>query len=267
MDQEPLSYIRYLNVDALLSQQQCRSNHHDEMLFIIIHQVYELWFKEILHELDAILRCFHQDDAPQALKVLNRIVTIQKVLVTQIDVLETMTPTEFAAFRDQLRPASGFQSAQFREVEFLSGLKNPAFLTMFKDIPDAFARLEDRMNAPTLYDGFLGLLSRRGFAIAPHVLNRTVRDPYTPDNSVLDALETIYTQIRPHYDLYLLSEALLNYEENISLWRFRHVKMVERTIGSKTGTGGSSGAAYLYSTLEAKCFPELWQVRNRLGSY
>ncbi len=262
-----LTYERYLQVPALLSLQHLLSPHHDEMLFILIHQIYELWFKCILHELQEVMACFERNDVQRSCKVLNRVLNIQKVLVTQIDVLETMTPVEFAEFRENLRPASGFQSIQFREVEFLSGLKNVALIALLELDEEARARLEKRRLQPTLYDCFLRLLHRRGFPISDTVLNRDVSTPYGSDPAVLSAIEAIYRDTEHQYDLYLLCEALLSYDENIALWRYRHIQMVERTIGKKPGTGGSPGVEYLSTTLNKRCFPELWEVRTLLGAY
>ncbi len=264
---QAIDYESYLKVPELLSLQQLLSQHHDETLFILIHQVHELWFKEILHELNEVVRCFNADDIQRSVKVLHRILTVQKVLVAQIDVLETMTPIEFAAFRDHLRPASGFQSVQFREIEFFSGLKNHYFLKAFANQPNALERLEAHLAAPTLYDHFIRLLARRGFEIPQDVLERDVKEPYQSHEKVLHAIETIYQNTQRYFDLYTLCEALLSFDENFSFWRFRHLKMVERTIGMKTGTGGSSGAKYLASTIEGRFFPELWEVRNLIGTY
>lgn len=268
LTEDKLTYESYLKVPELLGLQTLLSPHHDEMLFILIHQVYELWFKELLHELDEVVRCFNTQNIQRAVKVLNRVTTIQDVLVTQISVLETMTPNEFAEFRDKLRPASGFQSVQFREVEFLSGLKNPRFMTFFEHLPEALARLQKRYEAPTLYQHFLRLLNEAGFAgIDASLWEDPLKSPPHEHEPVLSALESIYRNPQAHYELYMLCESLVTYDENLSLWRYRHVKMVERTIGTKTGTGGSSGAQYLKSTLDDKCFPDLWEVRNRIGSY
>jgi tryptophan 2,3-dioxygenase len=265
LSSDRLNYESYLKIPELLSLQQLLSTHHDEMLFIQIHQTYELWFKQIFHELGELIRCFQNKDVQRSIKVLGRIHTIQEVLIKQIDILETMTPTEFAEFRDKLRPASGFQSVQFREIEFMSGLKNPYFLKMFSDLPSPQQRLAKQMMAPTLYDHFLKMLSERGFSIPESILKRDVSQPYERNADVLSVIEQIYKTCS-HYDLYMLCEALLNYDENFRLWRFRHIVMVERTIGMKSGTGGSAGAKYLASTLESRFFPELWEVRTIIGT-
>ncbi len=250
-----LSYGSYLHVEELLALQQPLSQppHHDEMLFIIIHQVYELWFKQLLHELDAAVRALDADDATRTMKIFRRVHAIQRLLEEQVDVLETMTPQEFNQFRDNLRPASGFQSVQFRELEFLCGIRRTETLRHIETDAAQRARLERRLREPSLYDHVKAFLSRRGFA--------------THDAAaVLETFRTIYTNERDYYDLYLLSEDLIEFDERLLLWRSRHVRMVERMIGRKTGTGGSSGVDYLRGTLEYKCFPELWEVRTLLGS-
>ncbi len=267
LSHDQVNYMTYLKVSELLDLQGLLSTHHDEMLFIVIHQVFELWFKQIMHELEELIRCFEADNIQRGIKVINRITTIQKVLITQIDVLETMTPTEFSEFRDNLRPASGFQSVQFREIEFLCGLKNENILNMFSGMPLLKARLEKWVGVPTIYDHFIRVLARRGFTIPDGVLNRNVQEPYQTNEAVLAAIEVIYKQPEAHYDLYTLCEALLNFDENFNLWRYRHVKMVERTIGMKTGTGGSAGAKYLMGTITSRFFPELWDVRALIGTY
>lgn len=250
-----LSYGSYLEVDALLNLQHplSRPEHHDEMLFIVIHQVYELWFKLMLHELDATMEALDRDDLLRVAKHFRRIHAIQRVLEQQIDVLETMTPQEFNQFRDNLNPASGFQSVQFREIEFLCGLRREDVLK-YVELDDAQrARLERRRREPSLYDRFKNVLRRRGFAAD------------TPE-ALLEALRRIYVEEREHYDLHLLLEDMVEFDERLLLWRGRHVRMVERMIGRKRGTGGSLGAAYLARTLDDKLFPELWEVRTLLGS-
>jgi tryptophan 2,3-dioxygenase len=250
-----LSYGSYLNIDRLLDLQHplSRPEHHDEMLFIIIHQVYELWFKQLLHELGAAIDALDRDDLLRARKNFHRIHTIQRLIEQQIDVLETMTPQEFNAFRDHLNPASGFQSIQFREIEFLCGVRRTETLAHIEMDGAQRARLERRLQEPSLYDHVKALLSRRGFATEPN-------------EPLIESLRVIYTQTTSHDDLYLLMEDLIEYDERFLLWRGRHVRMVERMIGQRTGTGGSSGAKYLHGTLEHRFFPELWDVRTRLGS-
>jgi tryptophan 2,3-dioxygenase len=251
---ERVSYGSYLHVKPLLELQQPLSDpaHHDEMLFIVIHQVYELWFKQILHELDAAMTSIDAGDLLRTSKRFRRIDAIQRLLEQQVDVLETMTPQEFNQFRDNLNPASGFQSVQFREIEFASGLQRPSILQSIELDPAQRERLERRMREPTLYDRAKSLLQRRGFAVATH-------------DELIETFRTIYTREDEFYDLYLFLEELIEFDERLLLWRGRHVRMVERMIGGKMGTGGSPGAAYLARTLEYKLFPELWEVRTLLG--
>jgi tryptophan 2,3-dioxygenase len=266
-----ITYGSYLKVPELLALQERVSEpkHHDEMLFIIVHQVHELWFKQVLHELEAVRACLDGDRPLAALKSLKRIHTIQRVLVEQIDVLETMTPQEFNAFRSLLRPASGFQSMQFREIEFLSGGGNPAVLAHM--VEDAGrARVEQRRKEPTIYEAFLSLLLRRGASIPPALVATpgASRPPRAPDAEVVAAFKEIYeraTDNPQRYEIYLLAEAFIDYDELFLHWRARHVRMVERTIGMKQGTGGSEGARYLHQTIDSKFFPELWEVRTVLG--
>jgi tryptophan 2,3-dioxygenase len=252
--QQQLSYGSYLQVDELLSLQRPLSSppHHDEMLFIVIHQVYELWFKQLLHEITAVLGALDRDELLPAAKHFRRIHTIQRLLEQQIDVLETMTPQEFNAFRSHLNPASGFQSIQFREMEFVCGVRRTDTLKYIQTTDAQRARLERRLQEPSLYDKVKALLRRRGFATNTH-------------EELLETYKAIYENTQAHYDLYLLLEDLIEFDERFLLWRGRHVRMVERMIGAKKGTGGSLGAAYLSTTLEHRFFPELWEVRTLLG--
>jgi tryptophan 2,3-dioxygenase len=249
-----LTYSSYLKVEELLDLQRrlSRPEHHDEMLFIIIHQVYELWFKQLLHELDATMDALDRDELLRVSKYFRRIHTIQRLLESQVDILETMTPQEFNTFRDNLNPASGFQSIQFREIEFLSGVRRTETLAHIQMDDAQRARLDARLAAPSLYDRVKALLARRGFASEA-------------GGPLIESLRTIYTDADAHYDLYLLLEDLIEFDERFLLWRGRHVRMVERMIGQRTGTGGSSGAKYLQGTLEHRFFPELWEVRSHLG--
>ncbi len=251
---QQLSYGSYLQVDELLSLQRPLSSpeHHDEMLFIIIHQVYELWFKQLLHEINAVLSALDRDEMLPIAKLFRRIHTIQRLLEQQVDVLETMTPQEFNAFRDNLNPASGFQSIQFREMEFVCGVRRTETLKYIQTTDAQRARLERHLQEPSLYDKVKALLRRRGFAVETH-------------EHLLETYKTIYEDPASHYDLYLLLEDLIEFDERFLLWRGRHVRMVERMIGAKKGTGGSLGAAYLATTLEHRFFPELWEVRTLLG--
>jgi tryptophan 2,3-dioxygenase len=267
--EERLTYGGYLNVGELTALQNLKSDpaQHDETLFIIIHQVYELWFKQVLHELDAIIEHLDRGEVLGANRLLRRCVEIQRVLVNQVAVLETMTPMDFLAFRDHLRPASGFQSAQFREIEFVSGLKDRSYIKNYAPGTQEHARLEARLARPSLSEAFYDLLTRRGFDVTKQT------DSQPADGGESDEpprhmreLMRIYTEPERHYDLFLLAESLVEYDEMFALWRLRHIKMVERMIGSKPGTGGSPGAAYLKKTVERKFFPDLWELRTYLGN-
>lgn len=267
-DKAPLSYNKYLRVPDLIALQDCLSepSHHDELLFITIHQAYELWFKQILHELDAASAQMNEDRAAAAARTLRRVVEIEKVLVNQIHILETMTPINFLAFRDELNPASGFQSMQFREIEFASGLKDQKILRSFEEDEFARKRLQSRFDAPTLGDGFYALLRRRGLiapaddaALEPEERRRLYGQR---TRAVLE----IITHFESRYEEFQLAEALLEHDEYFSLWRSHHVRMVERMVGAKRGTGGSEGIGYLNTTLGKKFFPELWEARTYLDT-
>ena len=255
-----LTYGGYLRVPELLALQSLQSTpgQHDETLFIIIHQVYELWFKQMLHEVDTILTSLERNEVLATVRLLRRCIEIQRVLIAQIAVLETMTPMDFLAFRDHLMPASGFQSAQFRELEFVSGLKSDRFLRNFPPQSPEYQQLKARLDGPTLGEAFDGVLHRRGFPMPPDT-------DATTHQQRLDSLVRLYQESEKHYDLFLLAENLIEYDAEFSLWRLRHVKMVERMIGTKPGTGGSAGAAYLKSTVEQRFFPDLWEVRSHLS--
>jgi tryptophan 2,3-dioxygenase len=262
----PLSYNKYLRVQDLINLQDCLSSpaHHDELLFITVHQAYELWFKQILHELDAAIQLLEEDRVPAATRALNRIVAIEKLLVSQIHILESMTPISFLAFRDELNPASGFQSMQFREIEFSSGLKDKTILREFASDEFAHERLQARINGPTLADSFYRVLQRRGLtapltsADADSVQQKQAYEART--KAVLEVL----THFEQRYEEFQLAEALLEHDEYFSLWRSHHIKMVERMVGAKRGTGGSEGIGYLKTTLDKKFFPELWEARTYL---
>ena len=268
MTDSPLSYNKYLRVSDLIKLQDCLSEpvHHDELLFITIHQTYELWFKQILHEMDAALREMNEDRAFAATRALRRVVEIEKVLVNQIHVLETMTPISFLAFRDELNPASGFQSMQFREIEFSSGLKSERILREFQTDEFAHCRLQARYDAPTLADAFYAYLRRRGFdAPADDVaLEETERQKLYGKRT--RAVLEVLTHFEERNAEFQLTEALLEHDEYFALWRSHHIKMVERMVGSKRGTGGSEGVGYLRKTLEKKFFPELWEARTYLDA-
>jgi tryptophan 2,3-dioxygenase len=265
---EPLSYNKYLRVRELIGLQDCLSDptHHDELLFITIHQAYELWFKQMLHEIDAAVASMREDRAASAARALARVVEIEKLLVAQIHILETMTPINFLGFRDQLNPASGFQSMQFREVEFASGLKDEAVLRAFREDEFASARLRARMQAPTLGEEFYALLSRRGLDAPPDDASLSEDERRRAYGRRVRAALEVVTHFESRFEEYQLSEALIAHDEFFSLWRYHHVKMVERMLGAKKGTGGSEGVGYLKTTLDKKFFPELWEARTYLDS-
>ena len=257
-----LTYNDYLKVPELLKLQvpESKPPHHDEMLFIIIHQAYELWFKLILHEVAQAMHHMDSDNVLRAHHFLKRVVEIQKLLVQQIHILETMTPIEFLEFRDRLMPASGFQSMQFREFEFACGLKDERYLKFFDNRPDLRADLERRLKARDLKTAYYDLLQRQGYPIP------AIADESKPEHSkaILNALAQLYQNPEKSLPLYLLSESLLEIDEYLALWREHHVRVVERVIGFKQGTGGSSGVQYLRSTTSKKAFPLLWEVRGCL---
>lgn len=260
----PLTYNSYLKVADLKKLQVCLSEpvHHDEPLFIVIHQSYELWFKLVLHEMDEVFELMKAEKVRRATFYLRRIVTILKLLVQQIHILETMTPRDFLGFRSSLSPASGFQSSQFRELEFAGGLKTKAVLEHFKQDPEAFAALTTRYNAPSLPELYYELLRKKGFKLPATPADASDDDAVRLREERILQLVEIYENEEKHGELLDLTEALLDVDEQIFLWRFNHVTVVERIIGFKKGTGGSEGVAYLRSTLDKRCFPELWQLRT-----
>jgi tryptophan 2,3-dioxygenase len=264
-DNPPLSYNRYLRVQDLIELQNCLSDpsHHDELLFITVHQAYELWFKQILHEIDAAITFITEDRLAAATRAIKRVVDIEKLLVNQIHILESMTPISFLAFRDQLNPASGFQSMQFREIEFSSGLKDQRILQEFNSDAFAYERLRQRESNPSLADVFYGALSRRGFN-APADSGDDPEKRKTSYGVRTRTILEILTHFEEYYEEFQLTEALLEHDEYFSLWRSHHIKMVERMVGAKRGTGGSEGIGYLKTTLEKKFFPELWEARTYL---
>jgi tryptophan 2,3-dioxygenase len=263
MTDRSVTYGSYLAVDELLALQRPRSEgpEHDEMLFIVIHQVYELWFKQVLHEVDHVIELLDARDPYRAQHSLKRILTILKVLVAQLDILETMTPLEFQSFRERLEAASGFQSDQFRQLEFVLGNKSHAALARFPAGSRAGQALERRFRQATLWDAFLRYLSREGFAIPALLLARDVTSRIEPSPELQTTLVEVYRRDPKHAEM---CERLVDLDEGLQEWRYRHVKMVERTIGAKIGTGGSSGAEYLVRTLMTPVFPDLWEIRSRL---
>ncbi len=261
-----LSYADYLDLGRLLAAQRPRSDHHDELLFIIQHQVTELWLKLIIHELRSAITLIDADDLAQALKRTARIKHIQKQLFDAWAVLATLTPIEYAQFRDVLGHASGFQSLQYRTVEFLLGNKTPGMTAVFRHDPEAHAQLAADLQAPSLYDTFLRHLRRRGFAVPAEVADRDFAEPYQASPAVTAVFKVIYDDPEQHWDAYETCEELVDVEESFQLWRFRHLKTVERVIGFKRGTGGSSGVSFLRRALDLTFFPELLDVRTRIGT-
>ena len=257
------SYPEYLKIDELLSLQRPLSEgpEHDEMLFIVIHQVYELWFRQVLHELDYLQGLLLRNDGPRAGHTLKRILTIMKVMVAQLDILETMTPLEFLSFRDRLEAGSGFQSHQFRELEFALGLKSPRAVERYPAGSEARLRLERRLADATLWDAFLRFLVANGIDVPQADLQRDVTRKVEPSAALRPKLVEVY---RCHPALADLCERLVDLDEGLMEWRYRHVKMVQRTIGTRQGTGGSTGAEYLASTLNQPLFPDLWAIRTEL---
>jgi tryptophan 2,3-dioxygenase len=258
-----LTYGRYLEIDRLLDLQRPRSEgpEHDELLFIVIHQVYELWFKQLLHEIDRAIALLSGGDAHRVQHTLRRILTILKVMVAQLDILETMTPLEFLSFRSRLEAASGFQSDQFRQIEFLLGQKSRAAIERFPEESRARKALQHRWAQPTLWDGFVDYLGREGYAIPAAVRERDVASAIEASVEMQQVLIQVYRNDPKNSEL---CERLVDLDEGLQEWRYRHVKMVERTIGAKRGTGGSSGASYLHNTIGRPLFPDLWEIRASL---
>ena len=265
---QAMSYGDYLRLDLVLSAQQPLSDppRHDELLFIIQHQTSELWLKLMLHELRAVRSWLHEDALNPALKALARVKHIQHTLVEQWGVLTTLTPSEYAQFRSYLQSSSGFQSWQYRAIEFILGNKNPDMLQVFDHDRPTHDLLTTLYEEPTIYDEFLAFLSRRGHPIPQDVLNRDVRVPWHLHPSLLPVFRRIYDDSEHYWQEYEACETLVDVEDNFQLWRFRHLKTVERIIGSKSGTGGSSGVPFLRRALELTFFPELYAVRAEIGS-
>lgn len=262
MARAALTYSSYLKVDELLGLQHPLSDgpEHDEVLFIVIHQTYELWFKQLLHELARAGELLDADTLHETLAILGRVRTILKTLVSQVDILETMTPLQFNAFRDRLEASSGFQSAQFREFEAVMGRRDPSMSSHLPAGHPSRERVEAAMARPSLWDATLGFLHRRGHVMPADVLSRDVTEQYRSHPMVQSVLLGVY---RTDAEASLMLERLVDIDEGLQEWRYRHVKMVERTIGHKHGTGGSSGVGYLASTLFNPCFPDLWEIRSQ----
>jgi len=259
-----MSYSDYLHLDEILNAQHPLSPAHDEMLFIVQHQTSELWMKLMLHELGAATRAIVQDQMPTAFKMLARVSRIMEQLVSAWTVLSTMTPPEYSAVRPYLANSSGFQSAQYRCIEFVLGNKNAAMLKPHAHRPDLLARVEAAWRAPSLYDESLKAVARRGIPVPSSRLERDWTEPYQADEGVEMAWLTVYGDPQAHWDLYQLGEKLADLEDAFRLWRFRHVTVVERIIGFKRGTGGTSGVTYLRKMLDVVLFPEIWKLRTSL---
>jgi tryptophan 2,3-dioxygenase len=259
-----MSYGDYLQLDRLLGAQRPLSQNHNELLFIVQHHTTELWFKLVIHELEAAIGRVRADDLAPSFKMLARVGRIMAQLIQAWDVLSTLTPSEYLDFRGVLGHASGFQSYQYREIEFLLGNKRSDMLALWRHEPAIHASLERALAAPSIYDEAVALLARRGFAIAPAILGRDKSAPYAADQSVEAAWIEVYRNTQSHWDLYELGEELVDLEDFFRQWRFRHVTTVERIIGNKPGTGGTAGVSYLRKRLEIRLFPELWDLRTAL---
>lgn len=261
---EEMTYGEYLQLDNLLASQQRLSGHHDEMLFIIIHQVSELWMKLILHELTSAIQAIQADKMQSAFKMLARVTKIQTQIIQAWDVLSTLTPAEYLEFRDKLGKASGFQSFQYRQIEFALGYRTKHILKIYEQETELYEELQDAFHAPSIYDVSIQALARAGFPINTQLLNRDYSITYVGDDSVANAWKEVYQNVDKYWNLYQLAEKLVDVEDWLQQWRFRHMKTVERIIGFKKGTGGSSGVNYLRHVLDHRFFPELWDLRTNL---
>ena len=258
------TYGGYLKLDQILSAQNLRTEHHDEMLFILIHQVVELWIKLVLHELHSAVECVKKDQLEPAFKMLSRVSRIQIQLKEAWEVLSTLTPVDYVQFRDSLGQASGFQSHQYRTLEFILGNKNAEMIEVHKKNPEIYTLVKKALDSPSLYDEALRLLARRGFAIPKKKIDRDWSEAYQSDSAVEAAWLKVYKDVEKYWDLYALAEKLVDVEDNFHQWRFRHMKTVERIIGFKRGTGGTGGGSYLVKALDLRFFPELWTVRTSI---
>jgi tryptophan 2,3-dioxygenase len=259
-----MTYGEYLKLDNILSNQIRLSEHHDEMLFIIIHQTSELWMKLILHELNSAIESIQNDDLSSSFKRLARVSRIQAQIIQSWDVLSTLTPSEYIEFRDSLGQASGFQSYQYRMIEFALGYKTTHILKIYEKDQELHSKLKLAFDAPSIYDVSIHALAKAGFEINPEILSREYTTPYKEDESVRKAWIEVYRNVDKYWDLYELAEKLVDIEDSLSTWRFRHMKTVERIIGNKVGTGGSSGVNYLKKVIDQRFFPELWDIRTEL---
>lgn len=261
---EKMTYGDYLQLETLLESQKRLSDHHDEMLFIIIHQVSELWLKLMIHEIEAATNAIQKEEYQAAFKMLARVSKTQSQIIQAWDVLSTLTPSEYMEFREILGNASGFQSYQYRLVEFVLGYKTPHIIKIYEKNPILHQRLQAAYEAPGLYDVSIQALAKQGFSINQTILERDFSKKYTHDPTVADAWLEVYRNKNTYWELYQLAEKLVDIEDWFQQWRFRHMKTVERIIGHKTGTGGTSGVGYLKKVLDYYFFPELWEVRTRL---
>ncbi len=268
LELKDLNYNSYLKVPELLSLQKLLSEpaHHDEMFFIIIHQASELWFKLMLHEASAMVQDLRAGSVSRAMKKLRRMVAVMDLLVQQINLLATLTPVEFAGFRDHLRPASGFQSIQFRMLEFTFGLREEFFLKFFENEPETKKELENIRKEPSVYDEFVRALDKAGYKVPKELLKRDVSKSWEENDELRHTIKTIYEKPQDNYHWVLLFETMLDFDEKLSLWRSTHMLMVARTIGMKKGTGGSLGYKFLASRSDFRLFPELWSVRTEVGA-
>ncbi|WP_129793608.1 tryptophan 2,3-dioxygenase [Sphingosinicella sp. CPCC 101087] len=261
---DPMTYGHYLGLDTLLSSQHPISDHHDEMLFIVIHQTKELWLKQIIHELRLAIELVRQDKLIEVHKNLSRVSRIQAVMTSSWDILSTLTPTDYLTFRGVLGSSSGFQSAQFRTFEYLLGLKDSGHLRHQQEGSEPQRMLAAALAAPSLWDEANAALSRSGFALPAEVLERDWSRPYEPNEAVEAAWAQVYRDVERHWPLYQLAEKLVDVDDALAIWRHKHVVTVERVIGFKRGTGGTAGVSYLQSTLSRRAFPELWSLRTQL---
>ncbi|MGH8231676.1 MAG: tryptophan 2,3-dioxygenase [Steroidobacteraceae bacterium] len=259
-----LSYGDYLRLDQLLDAQKPLSTEHDEMLFIIVHQVSELWMRLMLHELNAVIECVRRDDLDPSFKMLDRIGRVQAQLLAVWEVLSTMTPSDYSAFRNVLGRSSGFQSVQYRLLEFTLGNKLPEIIEVHRRDPRAYAILARALAAPSLYDEVLRLLSQRGYGVPQSSLARDFTQPYVASKQVTGAWLGVYHNAVKDWDLYELAERLVDLDHRFQIWRFQHMKTVERIIGYKPGTGGTAGVSYLAKALRLRLFPELWEARTSM---
>ncbi|WP_129779544.1 tryptophan 2,3-dioxygenase [Peristeroidobacter soli] len=263
-DQSPVTYASYLRLDALLDQQAPASDSHDEMLFILIHQASELWLKLCLHELRAARISIAGDQLRSAFKMLSRVAGVQKQLIHSWDVLGTMTPADYLSFRDRLGTSSGFQSQQYRLIEFMLGNKSAAHVERFRDQDSAYRSLQQALNEPSIYDEALRALQRHGLDIPSSYISRDFSQPYEPSREVEIAWSKVYRNTERYWELYELAEKLVDLEDRFQLWRYAHLRTVERIIGRKPGTGGTPGVPYLAKVIEQRFFPELFSVRTAL---